>query len=81
MCVSAGYNERCHITTAFPTQGHIQMKQQTELYYDCRTARDEINDETEEGWFVHSMVSGTFSEGGDADAAKLYATHVLIPRG
>ena len=56
------------------------MKQKTEIYNDCVTARDAFNEETEEGWFVHSMVSGTFSEGGDADAAKLYATHILIPR-
>jgi hypothetical protein len=30
MCVAAGYNEGCHVTTVFPTQGHIQMK--TDLY-------------------------------------------------
>ena len=30
MCVAAEYNEGCHVTPAFPTQGHIQMK--TDLY-------------------------------------------------
>jgi hypothetical protein len=57
MCVAAGYNEGCHVTPAFPTQGHIQMNQRAELYDDCGKAEDGINLMKVQGWFVHSMVA------------------------
>ena len=62
MCVAAGYNERCHITTAFPTQGHIQMKQRITIYgilTDTPSVefRGDAYKLAKEGWYVHTMVA------------------------
>jgi hypothetical protein len=43
------------------------MKQKTTLYYRFDNARDAINLETKEGWFVHSMVSANSTNQGKGD--------------
>jgi hypothetical protein len=67
MCVAAGYNEGCHVTTAFPTQGHIQMKQTVRTYETCDEAVDAMREEFKADWLVHSMVTAKRHEVLDGD--------------
>jgi len=73
MCVAAGYNEGCHITTAFPTQGRLKMiTQHAKRYITLLEATGAIFKMAEDGWFVHSMVGGMITTMGDMGILVVY---------
>gem|GEM_PF-4371384 len=61
MCVAAGYNEGCHVTTAYTTQGPIQMAnpfdQEVKVYTDGKRVAADARAQAIRGLFVHTMVA------------------------
>jgi hypothetical protein len=62
------YNEGVHVTSVFPTQGHINMEQQVKIYDNSRF-KPEIDFQRDadlqfkSGWYVQTAVAHHFING------------------